>query len=72
MEMDEDMELEMLLKPSEELRQQLLKQELRLRKKQPQAWTKTKFRKYANFRTRKKEPTDVLQQKKELSQATAK
>lgn len=41
---------------SEELRRKLLRQEFRLRKKQPTAWTKTKFRKYANFRTKKKEP----------------
>ena len=52
-----DEELEIILKPSEELRQQLLKEELKLRKKQPEAWTKTKFRKYANFRTKKKEFT---------------
>jgi hypothetical protein len=43
---------------SEELRLKLLKQELKLRKKQPTAWTKTKFRKYANFRTKKKEVQD--------------
>lgn len=40
------------LKPSEELRHKLLQEELRLRKKQPEAWTKTKFRPYANFKTR--------------------
>lgn len=50
------MENEVLLPvASEELRLKLLKQELKLRKKQPTAWTKTKFRKYANFRTKKKE-----------------
>ncbi len=48
--------------PSEELRMQLLKQELKLRKKQPEAWTKTKYRPYANFRTKKKEP-EVVQAK---------
>ena len=48
---------EIFLAPaSEELRLKLLKQELKLRKKQPTAWTKTKFRKYANFRTKKREP----------------
>lgn len=33
----------------EEMRLKLLKEESKLRKKQPEAWTKTKFRKYANF-----------------------
>ncbi len=33
--------------PSEKLRKLLLKQELRLRKKQPEHWAKTKYRKYA-------------------------
>lgn len=37
------------LEPSEELRQQLLKEERRLRKRQPPAWTKQKFRKYAIY-----------------------
>lgn len=41
------------IRPTEELRLKLLRQELRLRKKQPTAWTKTKYRPYANFRTRK-------------------
>jgi hypothetical protein len=41
------------LKPSEELREKLLKEEFKLRSKQPTAWTKTKFRPYANFRTKK-------------------
>ena len=44
---------------SEDLRQELLKQEFKMRKKQPEAWTKTKYRPYANFRTKKKETTDV-------------
>ena len=40
----------------ESLRLELLAQEQKLRSKQPEAWTKTKFRKYANFgRNRKKE-----------------
>ncbi|MFH1256710.1 MAG: hypothetical protein V1494_05475 [Candidatus Diapherotrites archaeon] len=38
---------EILPKPSEELRMKLLKEELKLRKKQPQHWAKTKYRKYA-------------------------
>jgi len=40
----------------EALRLKLLEEEFRLRRKQPEAWTKTKYRKYANFgRNRKKE-----------------
>ena len=33
--------------PSEELRKKLLKEEFKLRKKQPEHWAKTKYRKYA-------------------------
>ena len=43
------------LESSEQFRVKLLKQEFKLRKKQPEAWTKTKYRPYANFRTKKKE-----------------
>jgi len=43
------------LESSETFRQKLLKQEFKLRKKQPTAWTKIKYRPYANFRTKKKE-----------------
>ena len=43
------------LEPSEDLRKKLLKSEFKLRKKQPEAWTKTKYRPYANFRTKKRE-----------------
>ena len=39
--------MEGLGRPSEKLRQLLLNQELRLRKKQPEHWAKTKYRKYA-------------------------
>lgn len=40
----------------EALRQKLLDEEFKMRKKQPEAWTKTKYRKYANFgKNRKKE-----------------
>ncbi|PIN85252.1 MAG: hypothetical protein COV47_03285 [Candidatus Diapherotrites archaeon CG11_big_fil_rev_8_21_14_0_20_37_9] len=45
---------ELGLEASEELRQELLTQEFKMRKKQPEAWTKTKYRPYANFRTKKK------------------
>ncbi len=39
----------------EEMRSKLLEEEFKLRKKQPEAWTKTKYRKYANFgKNRKK------------------
>ncbi|MEM4662973.1 MAG: hypothetical protein QXM75_03045 [Candidatus Diapherotrites archaeon] len=34
---------------TEELRQKLLEEERKLRAKQPEPWTKTKFRRYANF-----------------------
>lgn len=37
---------------SEKLRKQLLKEEFKLRARQPEAWTKTKYRAYANFRTK--------------------
>jgi hypothetical protein len=50
-----DEELVQILRPSEELRLKLLKEELKLRKKQPEPWTKTKFRPYANFRRKKVE-----------------
>ncbi|NMA44680.1 MAG: hypothetical protein GX950_02605 [Candidatus Diapherotrites archaeon] len=45
----------------ESLRLQLLAEEKKMRKKQPEAWTKTKFRKYANFgRNRKKSAEELL------------
>ncbi|MCR4369325.1 MAG: hypothetical protein NUV67_05465 [archaeon] len=34
-------------KPSEQMRQKLLEEELKLRSKQPEHWAKTKYRKYA-------------------------
>ena len=39
---------------SEEIRQKLLEEERKLRAKQPEPWTKTKFRRYANFGKAKK------------------
>ena len=45
---------ELGLEPTENLRLKFLKEEFRKRKKQPEAWTKTKYRPYANFRTKKK------------------
>jgi len=45
----------------EDLRLQLLAEEQKMRSKQPEAWTKTKFRKYANFgRNRKKTAEEIL------------
>lgn len=40
---------------SEEVRQKLLEEERKLRSKQPEPWTKTKFRRYANFGRVKKD-----------------
>ena len=42
----------MYMRISEKLRKQLLKEEFKLRSKQPEAWTKTKYRAYANFRAK--------------------
>ncbi len=39
---------------TKEMTKKLLEEEFKLRKKQPEAWTKTKFRKYANFGIKKK------------------
>ena len=44
----------------EKLRMQLLKEEFKLRKKQPEAWTKTKYRKYANFGLHRKKKDETL------------
>ena len=56
------------LESSENFRVKLLKQEFKLRKKQPEAWTKTKYRPYANFRTKKKEEILEVATKKEIVQ----
>ena len=42
---------------SERMRMKLLREEFKLRAKQPEAWTKTKYRPYANFRTRRADAT---------------
>ncbi len=39
--------------PSEELRKKLLAQEFAMRKKQPEHWAKTKYRKYATMLSQK-------------------
>jgi hypothetical protein len=45
----------------EKMRLKLLQEEQKLRSKQPEAWTKTKFRKYANFgRNRVKEEPSLV------------
>ncbi len=59
------------LDSSEEFRLKLLKQEFKLRKKQPEAWTKTKYRPYANFRTKKKDESEIFAQGKAVVQAKA-
>jgi len=41
--------VEFLPEATEALRLKLLEEERKLRAKQPEAWTKTKYRKYANF-----------------------
>ena len=54
---------------SEEMRAKLLKEEFKLRKKQPTAWTKTKYRKFAFFNTgKKKEEKEkiVIQEEHEI------
>ena len=38
-----------LPKVTEDMRLKLLKEERKMREKQPEPWTKTKYRKYANF-----------------------
>lgn len=49
---------------TEDIRQRLLNEEFKLRKKQPPAWTMQKYRKYANFGANRK--------KKEEKQETTK
>ena len=45
----------MKVEVTETMRLKLLEEEFKLRAKQPTAWTKTKFRPYANFRRPKVE-----------------
>jgi hypothetical protein len=53
------MQLDMTV--DEEMRLSLLAEEQKMRARQPEAWTKTKFRKYANFgRNRKKTAEEIL------------
>ena len=59
--------------PSEELRKKLLKEELKLRKKQPEHWAKSKYRKYANLQTnkKKKEEAELAKEALEIAQQVA-
>ncbi|MCX6802377.1 MAG: hypothetical protein NT067_04665 [Candidatus Diapherotrites archaeon] len=41
--------MEFPFKATEEFRLKLLEEERKMRAKQPEPWTKTKYRKYANF-----------------------
>jgi len=45
----------------DEMRQQLLAEEFKLRKKQPPAWTMQKYRKYANFGANRKKKAEEKQ-----------
>ena len=62
----------LLPSPSEELRKKLLQEELKLRKKQPEHWAKTKYRKYA--RPFKPAPTERIyaEEPHEIENAAAK
>lgn len=59
--------------PSEELRKKLLKEELKLRKKQPEHWAKSKYRKYANLQTnkKKKEEAELAKEALEIAEQIA-
>ncbi len=51
--------------PTEKLRRKLLDQEMRLRKKQPEHWAKTKYRKYAKpFTEEELEKIKALEKKR--------
>ena len=41
--------MDLPFKVTEDIRLKLLEEERRMRAKQPEPWTKTKYRKYANF-----------------------
>ena len=49
----------MQFKVTEEMRLKLLEEERKLRAKQPEPWTKTKYRKYANFGRLKLKPIEI-------------
>ena len=54
----------------ETMRHKLLKEEFKLRKKQPTAWTKTKYRKYALMNTKPRKPKEkiAIQEESELKE----
>jgi len=55
-------------KASEALRKKLLEEEMKLRKKQPEHWAKTKYRKYAKpFTEAEKEKIKELEKKRKNS-----
>ena len=49
-----------MVEVSEAMRLKLLAEEFKLRKKQPTAWTKTKFRPFANFKTKKRVQAELI------------
>ncbi|MCX8158169.1 MAG: hypothetical protein N3D73_00715 [Candidatus Diapherotrites archaeon] len=55
----------MLGPPSEKLRLKLLEEELKLRKKQPEHWAKSKYRKYANLQSKRKRKREERELEKE-------
>ncbi len=74
--MDWEEEDEEIFSPdvSEKMRADLLKQEFKLRKKQPTAWTKTKYRKFAMFafNRKKKDETEKEKSDREKKQVAEK
>ncbi|MBU0636225.1 hypothetical protein KKE06_04330 [Candidatus Micrarchaeota archaeon] len=65
---------EAILSPhvNEKMREQLLKEEFKLRKKQPTAWTKTKYRKFAMFAFNRKKKEGDEETKEEKTTLEAK
>ncbi|MDO8538281.1 MAG: hypothetical protein Q7S21_05330, partial [archaeon] len=49
-----------MVEVTEAMRLRLLAEEFKLRKKQPTAWTKTKFRPFANFKTKKRVQAELV------------
>ena len=60
--------MEFPFKASEELRLKLLEEERKMRSKQPEPWTKTKYRKYANF-GKAKAKTDIRESRVNIGAA---
>lgn len=75
MEMDDENDDLILPSIDEGMRAKLLKEEFKLRKKQPTAWTKTKYRKFAMFafnRKKKPEESNSNTQENQTEQSEAK